>query len=84
MKQIVDEHAETGSLLHLTAELMRSEATMNKDLDISKLVTAFGRFFQIRDDCKNLDSAEVRSSSQRLYPRDANRDIVLGPERVLR
>lgn len=44
---------------------MRSEATINQNLDLSPLLRAFGRFFQVRDDYQNLQDMEVSRCS---YP----------------
>ncbi|CDM32996.1 hypothetical protein DTO013E5_5797 [Penicillium roqueforti] len=46
----------TGGLFRLISRLMRSEATVNRDLDISQFATLLGRHFQIRDDYQNLQS----------------------------
>ncbi|KAJ5801567.1 uncharacterized protein N7518_003635, partial [Penicillium psychrosexuale] len=48
----------TGGLFRLISRLMRSEATVNRDLDISQFATLLGRHFQIRDDYQNLQSED--------------------------
>ncbi|KAM0347287.1 hypothetical protein ACHAPU_004806 [Fusarium lateritium] len=48
----------TGSVFTLLAELMRCEATKHRSLDVSLLLKLVGRFFQARDDYKNLQCTE--------------------------
>ncbi|OQE91319.1 hypothetical protein PENNAL_c0010G00185 [Penicillium nalgiovense] len=48
----------TGGLFRLISRLMRSEATVNSELDISQFATLLGRHFQIRDDYQNLQSED--------------------------
>jgi geranylgeranyl pyrophosphate synthase len=38
---------------------MRSEATVNQDLDVLPFMKTVGRFFQVRDDYLNLQDADV-------------------------
>ncbi|KAH8598382.1 isoprenoid synthase domain-containing protein [Bisporella sp. PMI_857] len=54
--QMVD--AKTSSLFRLCSRLLRSAATVNRDLQIENLATLFGRYFQVRDDYMNLKSQD--------------------------
>ncbi|KAJ6116003.1 hypothetical protein N7523_006420 [Penicillium sp. IBT 18751x] len=54
--QMVD--GKTGGLFRMASRLMRCEATANKDLVVESLLTALGRYYQIRDDYQNLNSPE--------------------------
>ncbi|KAF9889668.1 hypothetical protein FE257_007176 [Aspergillus nanangensis] len=51
----------TTSLFRMAGRLSQSEATMNKELDLTKFITFLGRYFQIRDDYQNLASSEYAS-----------------------
>ncbi|KAK6536015.1 hypothetical protein TWF281_000261 [Arthrobotrys megalospora] len=48
----------TGGLFRMAGSLMRSQATINKDMDVNDLLVLMGRYFQIRDDYQNLGSAD--------------------------
>ena len=38
----------------MAAKMMQAEATQNVDLDISNLMSLFGRYYQIRDDYQDI------------------------------
>ncbi|KAK6538188.1 hypothetical protein TWF694_011070 [Orbilia ellipsospora] len=48
----------TGGLFRMASRLMRDQATKNRELEVEGLITLLGRFFQIRDDYKNLESSD--------------------------
>ncbi|KAJ6032730.1 hypothetical protein N7540_003462 [Penicillium herquei] len=48
----------TGAFFRLITRLMKAEATLNRNLDLSHFVTLLGRYFQIRDDYQNLKSPD--------------------------
>ncbi|PYH98108.1 polyprenyl synthetase [Aspergillus ellipticus CBS 707.79] len=48
----------TGGLFGVIYRLMRSEATVNQDLNLDRLIVELGRLFQIRDDYHNLASQD--------------------------
>ncbi|RCI17301.1 hypothetical protein L249_2460 [Ophiocordyceps polyrhachis-furcata BCC 54312] len=48
----------TGGLFRLLGRLLQSESPVGSELDIEKLATMLGRYFQIRDDYQNLCSAD--------------------------
>ena len=43
---------------------MSANATVNKDVNLDRLSTLLGRYFQIRDDYQNLKSAKVNLTGQ--------------------
>ncbi|EPS35655.1 hypothetical protein H072_10937 [Dactylellina haptotyla CBS 200.50] len=47
----------TGGLFRMASRLMRLEATQNKNLEVEQYVDLMSRFFQIRDDYQNIQSA---------------------------
>ncbi|KAK2760326.1 hypothetical protein FQN54_002394 [Arachnomyces sp. PD_36] len=51
----------TGALLSLVGELMRAESS-NPELPIDRTMALLGRYFQIRDDYQNLESADYTAA----------------------
>lgn len=49
----------TGGLFRLMLRLMDAEASVSSTASLAKLLTLTGRYYQIRDDYKNLTSQEV-------------------------
>ena len=58
---------ETGTLFQLLARLMLAKATVNTSVNVNTLSMLLGRYFQIRDDYKNLMSADVSSLQVAIY-----------------
>lgn len=54
-----DSHLETGALFNMLVRLMGAKSHSPSTLDLSRLMTLLGRYFQIRDDYMNLTSLEV-------------------------
>ncbi|KAE8391647.1 isoprenoid synthase domain-containing protein [Aspergillus alliaceus] len=48
----------TTSLFRMASRMLLSEASQNRGLDLGRLISLLGRFFQIRDDYQNLASVE--------------------------
>ncbi|KFX92088.1 hypothetical protein V490_05578 [Pseudogymnoascus sp. VKM F-3557] len=51
-----------GGLFNLAGGLMEAEGRCNTQLDLSPLMTLFGRYFQIRDDYNNVVSADYAAA----------------------
>ncbi|KAK6544760.1 hypothetical protein TWF694_001443 [Orbilia ellipsospora] len=58
--QMID--GKTGGLFRMASRFMKDQATINKDLDVERLLTLMGRFFQIRDDYQNLGSLDYANA----------------------
>jgi geranylgeranyl pyrophosphate synthase len=56
---LTDSHLETGALFNMLVRLMGAKSHSPSILDLSRLMTLLGRYFQIRDDYMNLTSLEV-------------------------
>ncbi|KAK6343822.1 hypothetical protein TWF696_007481 [Orbilia brochopaga] len=54
--QMID--GKTGGLFRMASRLMKEQATQNRELNVEDLLVLMGRFFQIRDDFQNLESAD--------------------------
>ena len=53
-------YAETGGLFRMISRLMIAQSkSPTKPVNLDRLMTLFGRFFQIRDDYANLVSDQV-------------------------
>ena len=50
---------ETGGLFRLLSKLMTAVSSTIFKVDLDRISTLFGRYFQIRDDYQNLVSADV-------------------------
>jgi ophiobolin F synthase len=61
---------ETGGLFLMASKMMQAESTGNKHINIDKLMSLFGRYYQVRDDYNDVVTAQDKGTAAKYYDLD--------------